>query len=154
MSPERLIEAATDGVSYVPEPGIARVLLIPHLAMRPWVLISEYDRTKILAYPVAAGSLAASRDDPPARLVALCKALAEEQRLRLLRRLAEGPMSLQQIADHLGLAKSTAHHHLVGLRAAGLVRVQLGADKEYSLRADAVTDVTDLLRAYLGRSDR
>jgi DNA-binding transcriptional ArsR family regulator len=154
LPPERLVEAATDGVSYIAEPGISRVVLIPHVAMRPWVLISEYDRTKIFAYPVAAESLAAALDDPPLRLVALCKALAEEQRLRIIRRLGEGPMSLQQIADHLGLAKSTAHHHVVMLRAAGLVRVELGADKEYSLRADPVSDVSALLQAYIGGSRR
>jgi DNA-binding transcriptional ArsR family regulator len=154
LPPERLIEAATDGVSYSAEPGITHILLIPHVLMRPWVLISEYERTKIFAYPVAAESLAAALDEPPPRLVALCKALAEEQRLRIIRRLADGPASLQQIADHLGVAKSTAHHHLVALRAAGLTRVTLGTDKEYSLRSDPVADLTDLLNAYLGRSRR
>ena len=154
LSPERLVEAATDGVNYSAEPGITNVLLIPHVLMRPWVLISEYERTKIFAYPVAAESMAAALDDPPPRLVALCKALGEEQRLRIIRRLSDGPASLQQIADHLGLAKSTAHHHLVALRAAGLTRVTLGADKEYSLRGDPVVEVADLLKEYLGRTRR
>jgi DNA-binding transcriptional ArsR family regulator len=150
-SPSRLIETATSGVSYVAEPGITRVLLIPHLVMRPWVLISEYDRTKIFMYPVAAENLTATPDDPPPRLLALGKALGEEQRLRIIRRLADGPLSLQQITDHLGLAKSTAHHHLVVLRAAGLVRVELGGtDKEYSLRDDPVSDLAAVLQAYLG----
>ena len=74
--------------------------------------------------------------------------------MRIIRRLSDGPASLQQIADHLGLAKSTAHHHLVALRAAGLTRVTLGADKEYSLRGDPVVEVADLLKEYLGRTRR
>ncbi|HEV3123771.1 MAG TPA: metalloregulator ArsR/SmtB family transcription factor [Candidatus Dormibacteraeota bacterium] len=154
MTPGRLIETATNGVSYEPEPGIARVLLIPHMVMRPWVVISEYDRTKIFVYPVAAESMAVAPEDPPLRLVALGKALGEEQRLRIIHRLAAGPLSLQQIADHLGLAKSTAHHHMVILRAAGLVRVELGGDKEYSLRDDPATHVAEVLQAYLGGTPR
>ncbi len=150
LSLEDAVEAGTDGIHYALEPGIRRVLLVPHAAMRPWVLISEHADTKIFMVAVSSASLTADRDTPPPRLLQVVKALAEEQRLRILRRLvAEGPTSLQQIADHIGVAKSTAHHHLVQLRAAGLVVVDLGADREYHIRDGVGDDVRQLLDTYL-----
>lgn len=150
LSLEDAIEAGTDGIHYLLEPGVRRVLMVPHAAMRPWVLISEYGDTKIFMVAVSEAVLYADVDTPPARLLQVVKALAEEQRLRILRRLAsEGPASLQQIADHLGVAKSTAHHHLVQLRAAGLTVVDLGADRDFRIRDGVADDVRQLLDTYL-----
>jgi len=145
----RAVELATNGIDYPPEPEIRKVVLAPQAAMRPWVMMAENRDTKLFLYPVAAESLEEGGDAPPQRLVALCKALADPQRLRLLRRLASGPMSLQQVADHLGCAKSTAHHHGLALRVAGLVRVAVAQENEYSLREDLVPDVAGLLDAYI-----
>jgi DNA-binding transcriptional ArsR family regulator len=118
--------------------------------MRPWVLIGEHGDTKIFMVAVAEESLSIDLDTPPARLLSVVKALGEEQRLRMLRRLAAGgPASLQQLADHIGVAKSTAHHHLVQLRAAGLAVVELGEDKEYRVREGLAGDVAHLLDTYL-----
>jgi DNA-binding transcriptional ArsR family regulator len=144
------VEAGTDGVRYTLEPGIRRVLLVPHVAMRPWVLISEHNDTKVFMVAVSEEQLSADLDTPPVRLVQVIKALAEEQRLRILRRLASsGPASLQQVADHIGVAKSTAHHHMVQLRAAGLTVVDLGADRDYRIRDGVADDVRQLLDSYL-----
>lgn len=150
MSTEDAVEAGTDGVHYSLEPGIRRVLMVPQVAMRPWVLISEHNDTKIFLVAVNDALLRADLDTPPARLLQVFKALAEEQRLRILRRLAtRGPMSLQEVADHIGVAKSTAHHHMVQLRAAGLTVVDLGADRDFRIRDDVGDDVRHLLDTYL-----
>ena len=147
---EEAVEVGTNGIHYTLEPGMRRVLLIPHAAMRPWVVIGEHLDTKIFLVAVSDESLAADLDTPPARLVAIVKALGDVQRLRILRRLAAaGPCSLQQVADHIGVAKSTAHHHLVQLRAAGLTVVDLAADKAYRLRDGIAADVAQLLDTYL-----
>jgi len=143
------IELGTAGIRYQPEPWVRRVLLIPQAAMRPWVLIVDHADTKIFLVAVDEDCLAVDHDTPPARLLALTKALAEEQRLRILRRLTAGPASLQQIADHLGIAKSTAHHHLVQLRAAGLTIVEMGQGSEYTVRAGVAGDLCALLDTYL-----
>jgi DNA-binding transcriptional ArsR family regulator len=83
-------------------------------------------------------------------MLSIVKALCEEQRLRILRRLAVGgPASLQQLADHIGVAKSTAHHHLVQLRAAGLAIVDLGDEREYRIRDGLAGEVAHLLDTYL-----
>ena len=80
------------------------------------------------------------------------KALGDEGRLRLLRRLSDGPVTLAEAAGELDVAKSTAHHHLAILRQAGFVMVREGNEKVYSLRRDLLPQAGDLLNAYLGSS--
>ena len=56
----------------------------------------------------------------------------------------------RRLADELGVAKTTLHHHFVILRSAGLVRVRT-SDHRYRLREETFSDVSDLLGAYLKR---
>ena len=95
-------------------------------------------------------------DAPPSALVAVYRALGDERRLRLLRRLSEGPASLADLTDHLGLAKSTVFHHIGVLRSAGLIRVAISSDHKqqstYSLRLEAFPDQRTLMDQYLTRS--
>lgn len=152
---ERLIEVATNGLEFTPQPWTRRVILIPHIAMRPWNVMNAWDDTQIICYPAADESLGVDTTAPPPRLVRLHKALGDERRLRMLKRLARGTATLQELADAAGLAKSTAHHHTVILRSAGLITVTLEDTSRYTLRADAVTDGGPSLGAYLeGRATR
>src|SRR5215472_12672177 len=89
VSAEQLIEIAT-GWEYVPEPGIRRVVLIPSYISRPWNSDAERYDTVIFIYPVAEESISADNTIPPPRLVKLAKALADERRLRILKKLATG----------------------------------------------------------------
>lgn len=150
MSAEQLIEAAT-GWEYVPEPGIRRVVLIPSYVLRPWSTSGERADTRIFCYPVADKSMTAERDTPPARLIRLVKALADERRLRVVKRLAAGSYTLQEIADEFGVAKTTMQHHLTALRQAGLVRMRM-SDHRYSLRAEVLESVGDLLGDYVNKT--
>lgn len=151
VTPERAIELATNGVQFVPEPGIDRVVLFPTYVLRPWVLISEDEDTKIFCYPVADDSLGIDASEPPPQLVKLYKALGDTSRLRLLRRLMGGSMSLKEATELLGSAKSTAYHHLAILRQAGLVWVREDEEHTYSLRDDLIPQASELLDGYLGR---
>ena len=146
-SAEQLIEMAT-GWEYVPEPGIRRGVLVPSYIMRPWNSEVERHDTVIFCYPVAEESISADENVPPARLVKLAKALADERRLRILKKLATGSYTLQEMAEDLGVAKTTAHHHIITLRSAGLVRMNL-SDKRWSLRQYMVNNVGELLNTYL-----
>jgi DNA-binding transcriptional ArsR family regulator len=148
MLPERLIEVATNGLEFVPEPGLRRVVLIPSYVGRPWNDISEYQDAKIFIYPVADESIAEDTNTPPVRLVRLYKALADDRRLRILKKLTTGSYTLQEIADDFGVAKTTMHHHLAILRSAGLVRVQ-SDEKLYSLRQDGMPNIGQMLDSYL-----
>jgi DNA-binding transcriptional ArsR family regulator len=149
---ERFIEVATNGVRYVPEPGIRRVMLIPSFVSRPWVMITRYRDVKLICHPVATESIAEGDEAPPERLVNLYKALSDERRLRVLKKLTMGSYTLQELADALGVAKSTMHHHVVTLRIAGLISVSSDPDKRYTLRLDTIPDASALLQVYLARA--
>ena len=149
MAPERLVETATNGITFELQPEVSGVVLVPSVVLRPWVVISEHGGLRVFAYSVSEESLGADPDAPSPWMVDFYKALGDERRLRILARLAEGPSGLAEITEHLGLAKSTTHHHLRTLRSAGLIRVTVGAEKEYSLRTDAVPEAGRMLQVYL-----
>lgn len=147
-SPEQLIEMCT-GWEYVPEPGIRRVLLIPSSVARPLNSEAESGDTRLFVYPAAEENVLADASAPPAHVLRLAKALGDERRLRLLKMLANGSYTLQELADAFGVAKTTIHHHLIHLRSAGLVRMQM-RDKRFSLRQYPIDHLSEWLRSYLG----
>jgi DNA-binding transcriptional ArsR family regulator len=150
QSIEQLVEAATNGLQFRSEPWMRRLLLVPHMAMRPWNVMSAHDDLAIIFYPVADETLGTDAAAPPARLVRLHKALGDEKRLRILKVLASGPATLQELASAVGLAKSSTHHHMVILRSAGLVLVGVFDDNtRYSLRRDFLPEAATLLGEFL-----
>jgi DNA-binding transcriptional ArsR family regulator len=153
VPPERLIEIATNGWDFVPEPGIRHVLLIPSVLLRPVLHSFDHHDVHVICCPVADESLAAADDAPSPRLLRLLKALADERRLRILKRLTMGTYSLAELADHFGVGSTTLLHHMVVLRGAGLVRLH-GGSKRYTLRRGAFPDVADLLDRYLDGEEK
>jgi DNA-binding transcriptional ArsR family regulator len=150
VAPGRFIELATNGFEYIPEPFTRAVVLVPSFIMRPYVFEIDHHNVTIFCYPVADESLVEDSSAPPQRLVRLYKALADERRLRMLKKLAIQGYSLQEMADEMGVAKTTLHHHFVILRSAGLVRLRT-SDHRYRLREEMLPDVSDLLEGYLKR---
>jgi DNA-binding transcriptional ArsR family regulator len=153
MDAPKLVETATNGVTFKMQPQITGVVLIPSKIIRPWTVIIEHEGLRIFAYSVADEHLFADPDAPPSYLVDLYKALGDERRLRMLSILSEGDAGLMEIAERVDLAKSTAHHHLRVLRSAGLVRVTVGETKSYSLRREGLPEAARLLDAYLATPD-
>jgi DNA-binding transcriptional ArsR family regulator len=149
LTDEQLIERATNGLDFRRDAWTRRVILAPHVSMRPWNVMAAFDDTAIICYPAADESLGEDPDAPAAALVRLHKALGDERRLRILKTLARGPASLQELADVVGLAKSTTHHHMVILRSAGLVRTTVEIDSRYSLRREAIPQLSSMLAAFL-----
>ncbi len=150
VAPGRFIEQATNGFEYIPEPFTRAVVLVPSFVMRPYVCDIEHRNVTIFIYPVADENLVEDNSAPPQRLVRLYKALADERRLRMLKKLATQCYSLQEMADEMGVAKTTLHHHFVVLRSSGLVRLRT-SDHRYRLREEMLSDVSDLLEGYLKR---
>jgi len=138
-------------LEYTPQPWVRSVLLVPHVAMRPWNVLCSHDDVFIVGYPVADESLGIDATAPPPALLRLYKALGDEKRLRMLKILARSSATLQELADGVGLAKSSAHHHLVILRSAGLVRVTAEEFSRYTLRRDVIPEASALLEAFIGR---
>jgi DNA-binding transcriptional ArsR family regulator len=145
-SGEALIAAATGGYVYEPEPEFPRVVLIPQLAASPWLLLCQHRDARIICYPAerAAGDAEEALGE---RALRLGRALSDERRIKILRCLVEGDASLGELAEAVGLAKSTAHHHLAQLRAAGLVTMGGNARGYwYALRREGLADA----RAVMG----
>ena len=140
VTPEELIASAASGYVYEREPELDAVVLIPQLASRPWLLLCQHASTRIIGYPVADH---ATLDE---RAVLLGRALGDETRVRMLRNLAAGEATLAELADLAGIAKSTAHHHLAHLRAAGLVTLHGNARAYwFVLRPEGLADARRLL---------
>ena len=147
VPPEQVVERLAPGIQWAPGPEIDRVVLFPAYSPRPWVYMSEYKRAKIFCPPITLDRERTPGD--PAELVRIYKALGDESRLKLLKRLQEGPISLTDAAQEVGLAKSTTHHHLAILRQAGFVLIREG-DDTYKLRTDMRPEPGALLKQFLG----
>jgi len=150
MDPEQLVEKATNGFHVAARSGLDGVVLVPSVVLRPWVLVAERGGKRIFCYSVAEENMGVDPDAPPSWLVAFYKALGDERRLTILRRLAEGPAGFGDLVELLDLAKSTVHHHIRQLRSAGLVRVTMGEEHMYSLRTGSVPEAARLLEGFLG----
>ena len=146
-----LIEQITNGISYDIPQGVRRVVFIPSVSLRPWTLITDHADALLVCYPVAEEHLVLDPEAPPSSLLAVYKALGDDKRMRLLRKLSEGPATLAELTEHVGMAKSTVFHHMAVLRAAGLVRVLFvdGQVSTYGLRLDSIPDHANLLAQYL-----
>jgi DNA-binding transcriptional ArsR family regulator len=148
LEPDALITQVTNGIVYSGEPGIGRVLLVPQITARPWTIFAEHDDRKIVCYAVSEEEVTGGA--PPEPLVAAYKALGDETRLRILRRLADGPATLHELTDILGLAKSTVHGHLLVLRTGGLITADISdKGKGYALRTDGIAESAALLEGFL-----
>jgi DNA-binding transcriptional ArsR family regulator len=135
VSPQELIDIAAAGYHYEPEPELDRVVLVPHSAARPWLLLCQHERTRIICYPLPSAEALTDR------ALTLGRALADDGRVRMVRRLAAGDASLNELAEVAGVARSTAHHHLAQLRAAGIVTMRGNARGYwFMLRPEGLAD--------------
>ena len=144
-TPQALIANVTRGYLYDPEPEFDRVVLVPHVGARPLLLLCQHRDARVICYPVVREQL-----DPEKFLaeqtVLLGRALGDPRRLSILRRLADGDATLDELAAAAGLAKSTAHHHLAQLRVAGLVTLRGNARGYwYVLRVEGLTEAQQTL---------
>lgn len=92
----------------------------------------------------------------PDALLRALKALSDPTRLRILRYLAEEPLTPSQLSRRLRLRSSTVVHHLDILRLATLVQFSLGKhdkDRRYAARQDAIAAIFAALEGFLGQAE-
>jgi rhodanese-related sulfurtransferase/predicted transcriptional regulator len=83
-----------------------------------------------------------------AALAEVAKALGHEYRIELIEQLAQGPRSVDALAERVGLSVANASQHLQHLRRAGLVETQRDGKRiVYRLADDATTDIVSLFGA-------
>jgi DNA-binding transcriptional ArsR family regulator len=158
-SAKEVVEEVTSGIDFEIPIGITRVVLVPSVVTRPLSLVDSARGTLVVYYGVADEFVDSDPEAPPSWLVRMYKALSDDKRLRILRRLSEGETSLDELTEMLGLSKSTVHHHLSQLRGAGLIRVRIPSDeskskqKHYTLREQSLIDAGAFLDSYLRSGD-
>ncbi|MFA7602846.1 MAG: metalloregulator ArsR/SmtB family transcription factor [Novosphingobium sp.] len=90
-----------------------------------------------------------------AEAAGVLKLLANEQRLLLLCRLAQGELSVGQLVELCDQSQSSVSQHLARLREGGLVRTRRdGTTIHYSLADESVRQLIDMLCERFGPSGR
>ncbi len=85
------------------------------------------------------------------QLRAFHKVMADVNRLRIVRRLADGEATVTELTDDVGLSQPLVSWHLGRLRAAGVVETQRkGRETVCRLREGAFTEFAARERAVLG----
>ena len=82
-------------------------------------------------------------ETPP--FVALCKALGDASRLKIVGLLAQAPQSVEAIATTLRLSPPTVSHHLAKLKAVGLVTAE--RDQYYQIYRFCEAPLTAMVRS-------
>ena len=145
-----IVMAATNGYEVSGDPSVHRVVLLPSFWIRPWLVVGRRADAEVLTTVVAEEFLILPSQAPSPALLKLFKALGDESRLKLLRRMSSGPISLTEATGELAVAKATAHHHLSILRQAGLVAIGgEGRAARYRLREDPPDAAAAALADYL-----
>jgi predicted transcriptional regulator len=81
-----------------------------------------------------------------AELLAFFKALSDANRLKIVALLAKEPLSVEQMAEMLGLSSSTVSHHLARLSEVGLVSARAeGYYSVYRLELEALNAMAQRL---------
>lgn len=80
----------------------------------------------------------------------ICKAIADPKRLLIINELRNGPMTVGELAESLGMGQSNCSQHLAILRERGVVQAERrGPHVSYRLRGTKVVEAIDLLREFM-----
>lgn len=150
-SGEELVKVATGGVAYQPPAWIRAIVLVPVVAIRPFVIPMELRDTALFLASVADEAFETDPAAPPRQLVKVAAALGDERRLRVLYVLRDGELSATEIAERLGVDRTSLHHHLGILRSAGLLAIRDDgvAGWRYALKAGGWGEISSTLDGYL-----
>lgn len=92
-----------------------------------------------------------------AELVSSLKALGDETRLKIINKVAERPMYIQQLAEELDLTPATISHHINLLLRSQLINLIVEADKAkkifYEVNRDKLRELGSVIEA-LGDEDK
>jgi DNA-binding transcriptional ArsR family regulator len=150
---EDVFASVVRGIEFNLPASTERLVLAPSVVIMPTVFYFPWGDTATYCYPITdalrsgADSLTTQRHE----MVRLFEALADDTRLRILRHLSERQMYLTELAEHLKLTKATTRHHMVRMRAAGLVTLHMRDNLSYySLNQEMLDEPTRMLARYLG----
>ena len=155
VSGREAIRIATNGVEFGSTGWATEVVLVPTVALRPFITAVDTGTSSVILCSVADEAFDDDPAAPPRRLVQVAAALGDATRLRILHELAEGDLTASELAERLTFDRTSLHHHLGILRSAGLVtaRAEGVQSWRYSVRAEGITGATEALTGYLSAPD-
>jgi DNA-binding transcriptional ArsR family regulator len=150
-----VLEIATNGVDVDPAAWATDIVVVPTVAMRPFIAPVESGSTALFLCSVADEAYDVDPAAPPRGLVKITTAIGDELRLRILRLLTDEELTASEVAARLGIERTSLHHHLGILRSAGLVAIRDDGFHHwrYSRRGARVADVGSVLATYLDPPD-
>lgn len=130
MSNMELIEEVTNGLLVTSDfPKVVK--LVPTFHFRPYHTLGISKDTLHIWYPLKKGH--------KEQIISIGKAISDERRLNILKLLSTGTYSFTDIVKEIGSAKGNIHHHIMVLRATGLLNIHLdsncSSNYTFSLRA-------------------
>jgi len=120
---------------------IRKVVLIPSVHFRPLHTFDFFNDTLFLWYPIRCQS---DFED----ILQIGKCLSDRKRLEILQFLSTGKRTFTDVYKKIGGAKGNTHHHMMTLRAAGLVRIHMAGEGQMfyaSARKAFVAELKDKL---------
>jgi len=142
------VERLTRGYRYVPEIEADHVVLLPHLERALPLVLAQHRSARLIAY------FATQDRGAEEALVTLGRALSDARRVEILALVGRGIGRAGDLVDATGLTRSTVHHHLAQLRAAGLVALEGNARAyTYVPRPDAHAEIAALLADVAGAKE-
>lgn len=148
-SPNRLLRAAAIGIEYVPPRSVTRVVLIPSVVCRPSIVTIRFASTRMFFYPL--DDEPADGDNAlPSQLVKIHRALADSDRLRILRSLTVAQGTVEGLSRELGRPHDAIRMQLIVLRDAGLVSLRMNERRcTFAIRQNVPSVVFRTLQAFL-----
>lgn len=153
---EELLNQLSQGLRFEFEKSekLKKLLMVPSFWATPLSLFTPLDQ-KSTHWLFMFGGRPANRSLVPGEVVPdllhqTLKALADPTRLRILRYLAQEPLTPAELARRLRLRPPTVIHHLDALRLARLVHVTLSHQgRRYEARREAINSVCDMMDQFL-----
>lgn len=154
LSPIDLIEEATNGIRLEETEEVKTVILTPQYHYYPAAILDFHEHICTCLYPSTSAMKTANGEvgGKMYSLVSITQALADSNRLKILRALNQQPANFAEIHKLLGLAKSTTNHHITALRRAGLIRAHhfgKSTAQKYSLRTSTIEKLGEQIMAFI-----
>jgi DNA-binding transcriptional ArsR family regulator len=156
LSLQDLLEDLSQGLRFDKPPGVAELVLVPSYWCTPIMFFSAVSAERAIwlygARPANASLVPG--EIVPGSLLRPLKALSDPTRLRILRNVAEEPLTAVELSRRLRLRIPTVTHHLRILRLATLVQLTVkeidGQERDlYTVRFEAIEAACAALSSYL-----
>lgn len=149
-----MIERLSNGFTISEDIDLRRLVLVPSIWTHPFVVRFDLSDQELFiawgAHPY--GYRLVPGESVPDDALLVLRALSDPTRLRLLRLVAVEPRSPQSLAHELKLSLPTVSHHMRELRAAGLIRLEVGGkgrESKYSVRWPSARLAFDQLEQFV-----